>query len=388
MKAVFYTHGGSGNHGCEALARTGIVLIRETFDILPITLISYRPYEDKKYIDDSELRIISYPHYDKKSPFRIAYSLLNRFHFKRQEWYYSLTNSVLKRETDADTLAISIGGDNYCYGAPYSIYSANHILRDKKSKTVLLGVSIDEEHITAEMINDLKGYDLVHARESITYDTLKAKGLTNVVLYPDPAFLLETTPYSDDFLDSSEVIGINFSPLVIKKAATGLMENNFRDTIQWILENTNAKIAFIPHVEWTGNDDYAAMKALSEEFAPTGRAKLYPCCDCQTQKGIISRCSFLIAARTHVSIAAYSNYVPTLVVGYSVKAKGIATDIFNAYEDYVIDSDSMNTADALLNKFKTLYMNKETIAEYLQTFIPAYKKRLAGLKNVLQGIVL
>ncbi|MFR4670990.1 MAG: hypothetical protein ACLT69_14285 [Intestinibacter bartlettii] len=52
-------------------------------------------------------------------------------------------------------------------------------------------------------------------------------------------------------------------------------------------------------------------------------------------KGYISRCR-LYRARTHATIAAYSTCVPTLVIGYSVKAKGIAKDIFGTYENYVL----------------------------------------------------
>ena len=43
-----------------------------------------------------------------------------------------------------------------------------------------------------------------------------------------------------------------------------------------------------------------------------------------------------IGARTHATIAAYSSCVPTLVVGYSIKARGIAKDLFGTDEGYVL----------------------------------------------------
>ena len=46
--------------------------------------------------------------------------------------------------------------------------------------------------------------------------------------------------------------------------------------------------------------------------------------NCMVIKGYISRCELFIGARTHATIAAYSTGVPTLVLGYSVKARGIA----------------------------------------------------------------
>ena len=45
------------------------------------------------------------------------------------------------------------------------------------------------------------------------------------------------------------------------------------------------------------------------------------------RKYLISRCEMLICCRTHASIAGYSSRIPTIVVGYSVKSRGIGMDI-------------------------------------------------------------
>ena len=66
-------------------------------------------------------------------------------------------------------------------------------------------------------------------------------------------------------------------------------------------------------------------------YKSTGRVMLVQDCNCEELKGYISRCRFFIGARTHATIAAYSSQVPTLVVGYSVKAKGIAKDRIRKY---------------------------------------------------------
>ena len=49
--------------------------------------------------------------------------------------------------------------------------------------------------------------------------------------------------------------------------------------------------------------------------------------NCMEMKGFIARCRFFVGARTHATIAAYSSCVPTLVVGYSVKAGGLQRDL-------------------------------------------------------------
>ena len=65
-----------------------------------------------------------------------------------------------------------------------------------------------------------------------------------------------------------------------------------------------------------------------EEFKDTGRVIILPDhLNAIQYKGYIARMRFFIGARTHATIAAYSNCVPTMVLGYSVKSKGIAKDI-------------------------------------------------------------
>ena len=68
-----------------------------------------------------------------------------------------------------------------------------------------------------------------------------------------------------------------------------------------------------------------ALSAIKAQFADEPRVFLLPdCLNAMQYKGYVKRLSGLVAARTHVSIAAYSTFVPTLVIGYSVKARGIA----------------------------------------------------------------
>ena len=76
---------------------------------------------------------------------------------------------------------------------------------------MLYGCSIEHNAIDKEMIEDLKLYNLIVCRESITYEALKERGLTNAVLYPDPAFTLTKSEESTIKLPVN-TIGINVSP--------------------------------------------------------------------------------------------------------------------------------------------------------------------------------
>src|SRR5690606_14821725 len=105
------------------------------------------------------------------------------------------------------------------------------------------------------------------------------------------------------------------------------------------------------HVVWTYNNDLETLNEIYQKFNDTGRVVLIGDHNCMELKGFIARCRMFIGARTHATIAAYSSMVPTLVVGYSVKARGIAIDIFGTNENYVIPVQSLKEETDLTNAF-------------------------------------
>ena len=104
-----------------------------------------------------------------------------------------------------------------------------------------------------------------------------------------------------------------------------------------MLKNTEYSICLLPHVVVDDCNDLDILKEIKEKYKDNDKVYLeknnY---NCSELKYIISTFEMLLAARTHASIAAYSSCVPTLVLGYSVKSKGIAKDIFGTYEEYVL----------------------------------------------------
>ena len=79
-----------------------------------------------------------------------------------------------------------------------------------------------------------------------------------------------------------------------------------------------------------------------------------------------------IGARTHATIAAYSSCVPTLVLGYSVKSRGIAKDLFGTEEHYVLPVQNLENADDLAKAFCWMYNNENQVRTYLQEIMPGY----------------
>lgn len=296
---------------------------------------------------------------------------------------------VIQRLSGYGDVALSVGGDNYCYGntAIYgylnAAYQKNHI------KTALWGCSIEPDIVKEPSVaEDLRHYALVAARESITYEAVKAVG-ANVVQMPDPAFCMQPKACAmDERFLKGEVIGINISPMIIHNEKNqGAAYANYRDLIQYILDNTDAYIALIPHVVWANNDDRIPLRQLYDDFGQNQRLILVDDHTAPKLKYIISKCSFFVGARTHATIAAYSTGVPTLVVGYSVKARGIARDLFGTENGYVLPVQQLKESDELTRAFVRLYEKRDAIRAHLNETLPGYIARADEARKALEEIV-
>lgn len=381
MNLLLYPHGGSGNHGCEAI-------VRSTLNITSANAILYSNAveEDEKYQLNKlcTLKNAQQP-ISRKSVLYWKALFQNKVLGVKDAYDVVAFNSIFEQPSWAD-FAFSIGGDNYCYGTPTFIYLINRELRKRNVKTILWGCSVEPDAIQGEMLEDLKGYTHIFARESLTYEAMKAKGIEQVSLFPDPAFLLERKdlPLPEGFQEGNTV-GINVSPMVIGlEKEMGVTLQNYIELMKYIIKNTDMQIALIPHVVWSHNDDRIPLQLLYDQFKDTGRVCLIGDHSAEELKGYIARCRFMVAARTHASIAAYSEQVPTLVVGYSVKARGIAKDLFGTDENYVIPVQSLSSMNSLVNAFAFLMKSEKQNLQLLNIIIPEYKEKVYKMKNLLE----
>lgn len=390
MKKFFlYGHNGSGNHGCEAIVRSTCKILREEFGDVDITLASGNTNEDREYGVNEVARLIN----EKNPVSKISLPYINAYLNLKLRKDGLEAEKLAYRKTfynvDKDTIAFSIGGDNYRYPGYERFTMLHNMLRERNIKTVLWGCSVEPSKINEFIKEDLINYDLIIARESLTYDALKSIG-ANVKLYPDPAFQLNKIEKDlpANFKENNTV-GINISPMIIRNEVNhGVTMKNYRKLIEYILENTDMNVALIPHVIWEdNNDDRIPSRELYEKFKSTNRVSLLEDNNCEVLKGYISRCRFFIGARTHATIAAYSTNVPTLVIGYSVKAKGIAKDIFGSYENYVLPVQSLSKENDLVDAFKWMQNREEKIKMHLCEFMPNYKaKSLRAVDEVAKLI--
>lgn len=261
------------------------------------------------------------------------------------------------------------------------------MFREQGGKTVLLGCSIEPELLTdPDIIDDMKRYTCIIARESITWEALQDAGVKgSTYLIPDPAFLLNTVekPVPEAFKEGN-MVGLNLSPMAVEnESVAGITMENYRALIRHILDTTDMNIALIPHVVWKNNDDRTVLQSLYRDFSKTGRIVLIEDCSCEELKGYIARCRFFIGARTHSTIAAYSSLVPTLAVGYSVKARGIAKDLFGTWEDYVLPVQSLSQKGELIEGFEWLKEQEQAVRARLEKVMPAYLERTRQIGKTL-----
>lgn len=382
-KYILYHHGGSGNHGCEAIVRSVVKIIGEKVD-----LVSFRPEDDWKYgLNNIGVSIHNVKNISSTVFFRVyLYVMRHIFNNNKPDYRFQFKDVVNCK----DKVVISVGGDLYCGSDTESLTYLNKII-SANNISILLGCSIEPEKMKdGQIVADMHRYHLISARESITYNALIAAGVVdNVILCADPAFQLDTVelPLPDRFIKGNTV-GINISPLVISREREGgIIRKTYDNLIQYIIKNTGYQIALIPHVVWNGVSDLSVLLEFYKKYEDTGRVVLIQDHNCMELKGYIARCNMFIGARTHSTIAAYSSCVPTIVLGYSVKARGIAQDLFGITDNYVLSTQLVKTGDELVEAFAWLDKNQISIKKHLQRIMPAYKNSSYFVGEKIKEIV-
>ena len=382
-KIVLYMHAGSGNHGCEAIVNSLCRMLPK-----PAILLTNRRAEDERY----SLKGLCSEIIQEKSIEKNV--LIHTWYYGKRKLFHDPESFMRYRYgavcgKNAKSLNISIGGDNYCYDNMLDrLILSNRMFHSQGGKTMLYGCSIEPELLeNPTIVRDMKRYDAIVARESITYEALVRAGLEkNTWLYPDPAFLLETEklPLPKGWVQG-KMLGINISPMIMEKEKKpGITMENYKALIAHILENTDLRIALIPHVVWDSNDDRKPIGQLSEAFRETGRVLQLADASAPQLKGYISRCEMFIGARTHATIAAYSSCVPTLVVGYSVKAQGIARDLFGTAENYVLPVQKLESKEDMIGAFEWLQAQKESMRSRLTAVMPDYQTQAAKASELIR----
>ncbi|MDR1062241.1 MAG: polysaccharide pyruvyl transferase family protein, partial [Clostridiales bacterium] len=366
---VLYGHGGSYNHGAEALARTTIALLRRRSPGCRITLSTHFAEQDREFgLDADELveraagaapagggaRAVAPP---------AGYSAY-------EEIYAPTIGKI-----GPGSVCLHTGGDNYCY-KNWQRWAAIHCAAlARGAASVLWSCSVDPEMADAEMLGALRSHHLITAREESTYNFLVGAGLANVVRVSDIAFSLVPEPVAPEDFELDNYVTVNASPLVFRRNPRALPA--YQALLDFILSETDMGVALVPHVVQPVDDDREALRALDDRGS--GCVRLVPGNLSAGQlKTIIGKSRLCVAARTHAAIAAYSSCVPALAVSYSPKSRGIADDV--QMGGYVADVGGITGGTELADAFRAMLEERDALAARLERLMPAYIGNCAGEK--------
>ena len=388
-KITMFEHAGSRNHGCEAIVRSTVNILGDyNYCLETKDADGDRNYGIEKLVDLVTI--------DTKTVGRnslIGIGMRAKTRFNRKIDYDTLECMYRNKQIIKDcACALSIGGDNYCYsGIIHSMRDKINAFKASGVPVVLWGCSIDKEKLDKSVIEDLKKYDIITARESLTINYLYDIGFrSNVIACSDPAFTLNTqsVKWQENMLNSEEIVGINVSDFMkYYNSYPEATYKNFYNLIDYIIKRTNYNIVLIPHVTHENNNDRIPLFKLASQFNSERILLVNEDFNCMQLKYIISKCKMFVGCRTHSTIAAYSTCVPTLVVGYSVKARGICRDIFGSYEDLLVDARKFETDNDLKNKFIAFSAREDELRNHLKKIMPGYIQRAYNAKQAVLDLI-
>ena len=213
MKYFYPIHFDGGNRGCEAIARSTAQLV----GLQPAEQIAYcRDVELDTRLGLARCLTLMPARLDSYLADRCLAALYKFFPSGRTfAWRKNYPYRSLLRLISPGDRVLFTGGDMLCYGNN-EIITLNDELHRRGVATILWGCSMGPENLTPEKRRTLDHFSLIYARESLTCEFFLSLGLSNIVLLPDPAFVLQPEHCQlPDCFDSAEVIGINISSYVM-----------------------------------------------------------------------------------------------------------------------------------------------------------------------------
>lgn len=403
---LFILAGNAGyyNRGSEAIIRGTVRILREFFDEPRFLVVSH-------YKNDEQFKRQCLEETDTAITHKRMQTVRKRFDFM---WFLSNTLNVtcpgavkhivykdLKPYLGRAKAVLAVGGDNYSldYGAPPKTCTDLDDLVVARGKPLVIwaasvGPFSTNPRYEKYMMSHLRKVYIL-ARETLTIEYLAGYGLTeNVYRVADPAFLMEPAePKKQDGIPEIEdgAVGLNLSPLMGRFLADGNLKDWTRvcaDIISKILGKTDGKIYLIPHVTATAaNDDYLFLKnVLSIVTEQKHRVVLIPpIFNAPETKWIISKMSVFAGARMHSTIASLSCCVPTLILAYSMKAKGVGRDVYG-HTNYCISSDEL-VPDVVAEKVAELLGKATDIRKDLERQMSEVRGLAMDSGRILQKIL-
>lgn len=204
-----------------------------------------------------------------------------------------------------------------------------------------------------------------------------------IKLTADTAFLLEADLIAANWLrsvGSDPIVAVSISQGICDWTGQGRDQHfaSWVSVIDNILNKWGARVLIVPHVQETYCDDRLISTRIHRAFNFDSRILLAGSDHTAMEfKGMISACDMVIAERMHAAIAGFSSGVPTVPVGYSIKARGITAQLFDETEiktdSIVISSEGFLDQGKCFPHLDYVWNNRGEIENVLNERLPKVK---------------
>ena len=315
---------------------------------------------------------------------------------KRFGTVFTAQHLPILRHIDGTSAALELGGDNYSldYGRPTAFLSMDRFLQRKEVPVVIWGASVGPFDADPEfariILNHLKGIEGIFVRETASRAYLREHGIEqNVYLVADPAFAMAAVKPAEHkigFPIPPGAVGVNLSPVVgryfcersCRESRTAQYDRSkwasfCAAAVQMIADTADRAVVLVPHVGASAahNDDFSFLEAVQRLCADTVGPPvlcLRRGLNAAETKWAIAQCDLFVGSRTHSTIASISSCVPTLSIGYSLKAKGINQDVFGSGE-FCIGAEQLHIS-GLKKNLQHLMQRQDAVRLLLHRRIP------------------
>lgn len=397
MKFYYLGQTSFGNRGCEALIRSNTKIIREAYPGSTFLCPSFHPELDARQWPDAAehgVQFVQAPQYP------IVLKVWNRILRAAPQAHGWLAPPPFS--PDAQTRALFAGVDAVLMtggdivSLDYELFSLHFWTglvdaATRMGKPVhLLAASVGpfaKDPVTERrMVAHLKRYTTISVRETATQSYLDGLGVSNVQLVADPAFVLDPQPWdlSGVIAGGRDHVGLNVSPLVRATRKDEASRTAFDEEVKAFMRDIAARgehdLVLVPHVDPLdgpgANSDRAYIQGLLDGLEPAVRARVRITPDLLNAaqiKYLLGKCRYFIGARTHATVGAISQNVPTTSIAYSVKALGINRDLFGSTK-YVLPTPEV-TASSLKAALAVLKADEGEIKSLLNQRLPEWRER-------------
>ena len=403
MKAIITGVTGFRNRGVEALVKTTVEQLLEKNPQLNIDILTTTPDYDLMRLPQENVNLLNMTSYRQGWLQKLRGKSANFNKSLAPEYSFYKEASVIIA-TGGDLFSSDYGGINQ---VRYHLSPLNFALH-AGVPVVFLGQSIafKTNKEVQTWLKVARRSKLITVREEVSYKylTKDLKLSADLVKHTaDSAFLLEK-PSSEEVNNLLQSYGVTEELPVVAIAPSqgitkfsGLSEKQHLETwhqvIKMILDEFKAQVLIIPHSQNLNpnGDDRVIASNIHRSFRFDPRIHLAGADHSASEfKGLISACDMLIAERMHAAIAGLSSSVCTVVVGYSVKAEGIMTDVLgtdSVHNGLLISVQQFLDAKLACATIQTAWNRRQEVSNQLKESLSRIKKNAASNFELISPIL-